>query len=261
MPGPRHPGIEQRSACTAADHEHLPGLLLSVCSRPLAPRVRTGHRRAPGLHPPPSGQLTRLRCELVHPPPGRRQQRVSAAEIEHGLVTISPNFEPLSMLADNEPYDQLLDGEPLVEIFPDLDGLADRGCRSTRSRTRQPSSSRRIGCGRWACERETWSDSAPAPRPPAHRGRTAPRRSLARRRRRRSRRGGCRLARRRRPAQLCSGRCRRRFGTPPAGRVRQPRRAGRPASPRPSLAAVPAAYGPAARTPRTPPGRPAARLP
>ena len=31
------------------------------------------------------------------------------------------------MLADNEPYDQLLDGEPLVEIFPDLDGLADRG--------------------------------------------------------------------------------------------------------------------------------------
>jgi hypothetical protein len=52
---------------------------------------------------------------------------VSAAEIEHGLVTVSPDFEPLSMLADNEPYDQLLDGEPLVEIFPDLDGLADRG--------------------------------------------------------------------------------------------------------------------------------------
>jgi hypothetical protein len=53
--------------------------------------------------------------------------RLSAAEIEHGLVTVSPDFEPLSMLADNEPYGQLLDGEPLVEIFPDLDGLADRG--------------------------------------------------------------------------------------------------------------------------------------
>src|SRR5664279_1458067 len=92
VPGPRHPGIEQRSAYTAADHEHLPGLLLSVCTRPLAPRVCTGHRRALGLHPPPSGQLTRLRFELVHPPPGRRQQRVSAAEIEHGLVTRQSRF-------------------------------------------------------------------------------------------------------------------------------------------------------------------------
>src|SRR5664279_2200276 len=80
VPGPRQPGIEQRSAYTAADHEHLPGLLLSVCSRPLAPRVRTGHRRAPCLHPPPSGQLTRLRFSLVHPPPGRRRQRGAAED-------------------------------------------------------------------------------------------------------------------------------------------------------------------------------------
>ena len=55
-------------------------LLLSVCGRPLAPRVRTGHRRRPGLLPPPSGQLTRLRVELVRPPPGRRQQRGAAED-------------------------------------------------------------------------------------------------------------------------------------------------------------------------------------
>ena len=80
VPGPRHPGIEQRSAYTAADHEHLPGLLLSVCSRPLAPRVRTGHRRRPGLLPPPLGQLTRLRVELVRSPLGRGQQRGAAED-------------------------------------------------------------------------------------------------------------------------------------------------------------------------------------
>src|SRR5664280_2484515 len=55
--------------------------------------------------------------------------RLSAAEIEQGLVAVSPDLEPLSMLADSEPYQQLLDGAPLVVIFPDLEAdlLAERG--------------------------------------------------------------------------------------------------------------------------------------
>src|SRR5664279_138751 len=55
--------------------------------------------------------------------------RLSAAEIEEGLVAVSPDLEPLSMLTDSEPYQQLLDGAPLVVIFPDLDAdlLAERG--------------------------------------------------------------------------------------------------------------------------------------
>src|SRR5664280_2586276 len=55
--------------------------------------------------------------------------RLSAAEIEEGLVAVSPDLEPLSMLADSEPYQQLLDGAPLAVIFPDLDAdlLAERG--------------------------------------------------------------------------------------------------------------------------------------
>src|SRR5450759_2209055 len=55
--------------------------------------------------------------------------RLSAAEIEQGLVAVSPDLEPLSMLADSEPYQQLLDGAPLAVIFPDLDAdlLAERG--------------------------------------------------------------------------------------------------------------------------------------
>ena len=109
VPGPRQPGIEQRSAFTAADHEYLPGLLLSVCSRPLAPRVCTGHRRALGLHPPPSGQLTRLRFELVHPPPGRCQQRGAA---EDGSDETEQTTDP--------DEDRTPDHESGVELRPRL---------------------------------------------------------------------------------------------------------------------------------------------
>ena len=48
--------------------------------------------------------------------------RLSTAEIEHGLVAVTPDLAPLSTLADTEPYDRLVDGAPLVEIFPDLEG-------------------------------------------------------------------------------------------------------------------------------------------
>ena len=47
--------------------------------------------------------------------------RLSAAEVEQGLVIVSPDLEPLSELVDHEPFDQLIDGTPLEVTFPDLD--------------------------------------------------------------------------------------------------------------------------------------------
>jgi hypothetical protein len=55
--------------------------------------------------------------------------RLSTAEIEHGLGAVTPDLEPLSALADTEPYDRLVGGAPLVEIFPDVDAdlITERG--------------------------------------------------------------------------------------------------------------------------------------
>lgn len=47
--------------------------------------------------------------------------RLSAAEVEHGLLEVVPDLQPLSMLTERDPYRQLVDGEPIVEFLPDFD--------------------------------------------------------------------------------------------------------------------------------------------
>jgi len=54
--------------------------------------------------------------------------RVSAAEIEHGFLHISPDLEPLSILTEEDTYRRLVDGSELIEVLPGFDDdlLADR---------------------------------------------------------------------------------------------------------------------------------------
>jgi tetratricopeptide (TPR) repeat protein len=47
--------------------------------------------------------------------------RVSAAEVEHGFLNVSPDLEPVSILTDDDAYRRLVDGTALVEAFPGLD--------------------------------------------------------------------------------------------------------------------------------------------
>lgn len=47
--------------------------------------------------------------------------RVSAAEIEHGFLDVSPDLEPLSLLTEDDTYRTLVDGTELIEALPGLD--------------------------------------------------------------------------------------------------------------------------------------------
>ena len=55
--------------------------------------------------------------------------RVTAAEIEHHFLDITPDLEPLSLLTEDETYRRLLDGTSLVDALAgyDDDLLAERG--------------------------------------------------------------------------------------------------------------------------------------
>lgn len=54
--------------------------------------------------------------------------RVSAAEIEHDFLNVSPDLEPVSVLTDEDVYHQLVDGTELIEALTDFDAelLTDR---------------------------------------------------------------------------------------------------------------------------------------
>ncbi len=47
--------------------------------------------------------------------------RLSAAEVEHDLLEVVPDLQPVSMLTERDPYHQLVDGEPMVEVVKDFD--------------------------------------------------------------------------------------------------------------------------------------------
>lgn len=91
--------------------------------------------------------------------------RLSASEIEHSLVTVTPDLEPLPTLADTEPTTSC----SMASLWWRSSPTSTPSCspnaasRSTRSVTRQCSSSRRISFLRWACARETWPDSVSQP--------------------------------------------------------------------------------------------------
>lgn len=55
--------------------------------------------------------------------------RVSAAEIEHGFLNVSPDLEPVSILTDDDTYHRLVDGAELIEALTGLDDdlLTERG--------------------------------------------------------------------------------------------------------------------------------------
>ena len=50
--------------------------------------------------------------------------RVTAGEIEHGFLVLSPDLEPVSILTDDPTYIRLVDGSPVVQALPMLDGEA-----------------------------------------------------------------------------------------------------------------------------------------
>ena len=79
--------------------------------------------------PLPDGRTALLTALLA----GRTfTHRVTAAEIEHGLLDLSPDFEAVSILTDVEPFDRLSDGSPVVEVVNGIDHgqLAERGIPS-----------------------------------------------------------------------------------------------------------------------------------
>jgi tetratricopeptide (TPR) repeat protein len=55
--------------------------------------------------------------------------RLSATEVEHGYLSISPDLEPVSILTDDPTYRRLVDGSPLTEALAGLDAalFAERG--------------------------------------------------------------------------------------------------------------------------------------
>ncbi len=55
--------------------------------------------------------------------------RVTAVEIEHGFLEVTPDLEPFSLLTEEETYRRLVDGSPAVEAVRDVDLelLAERG--------------------------------------------------------------------------------------------------------------------------------------
>lgn len=55
--------------------------------------------------------------------------RVTAAEVEGGYLTVSPDLEPISILTEDATYRRLTDGGPLTEVLPDFDAalLEERG--------------------------------------------------------------------------------------------------------------------------------------
>lgn len=55
--------------------------------------------------------------------------RVSELEVELGFLSIYPDLKPISLLTEDETYQRLVDGTPLVEVLPDYDAelLAERG--------------------------------------------------------------------------------------------------------------------------------------
>lgn len=56
-------------------------------------------------------------------------RRVSAVEVEHGFLNLSPDLEPVSILTDDETYRRLVDGSAGVEALSDLDAelFTERG--------------------------------------------------------------------------------------------------------------------------------------
>jgi hypothetical protein len=54
--------------------------------------------------------------------------RVSAAEIEHGFLNVSPDLEPVSILTEDDTYQRLVDGTALIEALAgfDADLLTER---------------------------------------------------------------------------------------------------------------------------------------
>lgn len=55
--------------------------------------------------------------------------RVSAAEVEHGFLNVSPDLEPVSLLTESDTHRRLVDGTEVTEALPDFDAdlLTDRG--------------------------------------------------------------------------------------------------------------------------------------
>ncbi|MGH3384413.1 MAG: SEC-C metal-binding domain-containing protein [Nocardioidaceae bacterium] len=47
--------------------------------------------------------------------------RVSAAEVEHGFLNVSPDLEPVSILTEDDTYRRLVDGTALVEVLTGFD--------------------------------------------------------------------------------------------------------------------------------------------
>lgn len=59
--------------------------------------------------------------------------RLSELEVEHDLISWSPDLAPISMLTVSETYQRLVDGSPVSDVSPLLDGdvLAARGVPTT----------------------------------------------------------------------------------------------------------------------------------
>lgn len=97
------------------------------------------------LGPDPEGMLTDILdedCELVMPLADERwawipalldgrifTHRLSAVEAEHDMIGFGPDLAPLSMLTESQTYQRLIDGSPIADVSPFLDGdvLAARG--------------------------------------------------------------------------------------------------------------------------------------
>ena len=55
--------------------------------------------------------------------------RLSAAEVEHDFLAVTPDLQPLSILTEMDTYQHLVDGSPVADLMPDFDAdlMDERG--------------------------------------------------------------------------------------------------------------------------------------